>query len=68
VEDDGPGIEPSDRQIVFETGYSTTEDGTGLGLSIVKEVVESHDWQICVTDGSRGGARFEISGVEIVTE
>jgi PAS domain S-box-containing protein len=67
VEDDGPGIPPDDFDDVFETGYSTSQDGTGFGLSIVKQIVEAHEWEIRVTDGSEGGARFEIGGVEFET-
>jgi PAS domain S-box-containing protein len=64
VEDDGPGI-PAERQAcVFESGFSTTEDGTGLGLAIVEEVVDAHGWNVCVTSGIDGGARFEITGLE----
>jgi PAS domain S-box-containing protein len=64
VEDDGPGIPDADRERVFEAGYSTSADGTGLGLRIVEEVIEAHDWQIRVTEGSEGGTRFEITGIE----
>ena len=63
VEDDGPGIPESERDDVFDAGYSTNEAGTGFGLSIVKQVVNAHDWKIRVTEGSKGGARFEVSGV-----
>ena len=64
VEDDGPGIPKGERESVFEAGYSTTEDGTGFGLSIVKQVAEAHGWQIRATDGTDGGARFEITDTE----
>ena len=64
VEDDGPGIPSFEREDVFDTGYSVTDDGTGFGLSIVEQVAEAHGWDIRVTDGSAGGARFEITGVE----
>lgn len=60
VEDDGPGIAPSEREQVFDRGYSTAEDGTGLGLVIVQTIVEAHGWSIDVTEGSTGGTRFEI--------
>ncbi len=66
IEDDGPGIPEEDRTDVFEAGHTTTEVGTGFGLSIVKEIVEAHGWCITVTDGWEGGARFEITGVEIL--
>lgn len=68
VEDDGPGIPEANRDDVFEAGYSTAEDGTGFGLSIVKQVARAHGWEIRVADGSEGGARFEITGVEYTAE
>lgn len=66
VEDTGPGIPESARSEVFRGGYSTKEQGTGLGLRIVEQVVDAHGWDIEVTEGSDGGARFEITGVEIL--
>jgi len=66
VEDDGPGIPEDDRAEVFDAGYSTAGSGTGFGLSIVSEVAEAHGWEVAVTDGDGGGARFEITGVEVV--
>ena len=64
VADDGPGIHPEERERVFEVGYTTDPDGTGLGLNIVGEVVSAHGWEIEVSESSRGGARFDITGVE----
>lgn len=65
IADDGPGIPDGDREDIFESGYSTG-DGTGFGLAIVEEIVEAHGWEISVTNGSDGGARFEITGMEFV--
>jgi PAS domain S-box-containing protein len=65
VADDGPGIPEDERERVFESGYSTTETGTGFGLAIVEELAEAHDWTVTVTDGEDGGARFEITGVDV---
>lgn len=64
VEDDGPGIPAESREEVFNTGYSTSSEGSGFGLRIVKQVVDAHGWEITVTEGEQGGARFEIAGVE----
>ena len=58
--DDGPGIPSAERKNVFESGYTTTEAGSGLGLYIVSEIVDSHGWEISVTESQSGGARFEI--------
>ncbi|MFC7194763.1 sensor histidine kinase [Halosimplex aquaticum] len=67
VEDDGPGIPAEDRERVFDSGYSTAADGTGLGLSIVREIAEAHGWDVVLTESERGGARFELTGVETLT-
>lgn len=68
VEDDGLGIPEGRREDVFTAGYSTSEAGTGFGLSIVERVAEGHGWSVRVTDGSNGGARFEITGIHSIEE
>ena len=65
IEDDGDGIPTADRDAVFEQGYTTASDGTGFGLAIVRDMAENHGWDIRVTDGEAGGARFEITGVDL---
>ncbi|MFC7209252.1 PAS domain-containing sensor histidine kinase [Natronoarchaeum sp. GCM10025321] len=64
VADTGPGIPESEREEVFEAGYSTNEDGTGFGLRIVEQIADAHGWEITVTESKGGGARFEITGVQ----
>lgn len=64
VSDDGPGIAESDRDAVFEPGYTTREEGTGFGLAIVAEMAAAHGWTVQVTESDSGGARFEILGGE----
>ncbi len=61
VEDNGDGIPESEREDVFEHGYTTSETGTGFGLSIVDDLVDAHGWSIAVTESDEGGARFGIS-------
>lgn len=68
VEDNGSGIPVEKREDVFEPGYSECQEGTGFGLPIVERIVEAHGWDIRITDGSEGGARFEMSGVEVINE
>ncbi|MFB6169375.1 MAG: sensor histidine kinase, partial [Haloferacaceae archaeon] len=64
VADTGPGIPESDREDVFEAGYSTNDGGTGFGLRIVEQIVDAHGWEVAVTESDQGGARFEVTGVE----
>jgi signal transduction histidine kinase len=60
VADDGPGIPPSERHLIFErfarldTGRSRDEGGTGLGLAIAREVVAAHGGAITVEDCPAG--------------
>lgn len=65
VADDGPGIPPEERDDVFEHGYSNSQNGTGLGLVIVDGIVDAHDWSITVTESEMGGARFEITDIDL---
>lgn len=65
VEDDGPGIPPDERDRVFETGFTTADGGTGFGLNIAREIARAHGWDMRVREGSRGGARFEVTGVDL---
>ncbi len=60
VEDDGPGIDPSERGRVFERFYRHAQDGTGtgLGLAIVRWIAEAHDGRVTVETSPQGGARF----------
>ena len=64
VEDDGSGIPADKREKVLEPGHSSDSGGTGFGLTIVKRIVEAHGWELSVTDGTGGGARFEITNIE----
>jgi PAS domain S-box-containing protein len=64
VADSGSGIPASDREEVFEVGYSTNEDGTGFGLRIVEQIADAHGWEVTVGESEHGGARFEVTGVE----
>ena len=64
VSDDGPGIEPAQRERVFERFWradtARSDSGsTGLGLSIVRAVAERHGGNVRVVD-SAAGARFEV--------
>ena len=67
VEDDGSGIPENIRDDILEPGYTTTEDGTGFGLSIVSQVAEAHGWNVNITESSEGGARFEMTDVDVET-
>jgi signal transduction histidine kinase len=74
VSDDGPGIEPPDREKVFERFVRLDEarsaangvrrgvrsGGTGLGLAIVRDIAHDHGGEARIEEHDGGGARFVI--------
>ncbi|MDR3741286.1 MAG: ATP-binding protein [Terracidiphilus sp.] len=63
VEDDGPGIDPADRPLVFEKFYrgkhsSSKGKGTGMGLAIVRAIVIAHGGDIDVLSVPGHGTTF----------
>jgi len=60
VEDDGPGIDPVDRERVLQP-YERAggrREGLGLGLSICRRIVEAHGGHLRIDESPLGGARF----------
>lgn len=72
VDDDGPGILPSERTRVFDRFHRTDASrsrragGSGLGLAIARAIVEAHGGAIWAAESPAGGARvaFEVPGFE----
>ncbi|MEN9711863.1 MAG: hypothetical protein RLY90_124 [Pseudomonadota bacterium] len=67
VEDSGPGIPESERDLVFQPFYralGTEADGSGLGLPIVLEIAHQHAATVTLEDATPGrpmpGARFTV--------
>ncbi|GII61100.1 two-component sensor histidine kinase [Sphaerisporangium krabiense] len=63
VIDDGPGIAPENRELVFrrftrlDPARSRDAGGTGLGLAIARQIAETHGGTLRIEDSPRG-ARF----------
>jgi signal transduction histidine kinase len=64
VDDEGPGIPPSERKRIFVQFQRLERDrrsaiaGTGIGLSVLKDLVARHGGKCSVVTGDRSGAKF----------
>lgn len=62
VEDDGPGIPPTERERVFEPFHRLRPraTGSGLGLNLVREVMDQHGGRVEILDAPSGGTVFRV--------
>ncbi|MFH7817737.1 ATP-binding protein [Neobacillus thermocopriae] len=66
IEDNGPGIPTSHKEVIFKPGFtlkfdSTGKSSTGIGLTYVKEVVEMLEGNVTLNEPKEGsGAIFII--------
>ncbi len=63
VADSGPGIDPANRERIFDLYFTTRREGTGLGLSITAQMVSSMGGLLVLDDApgiGTDGARFVI--------
>jgi len=63
VVDEGPGIPPGDRKLIFERfwhGKGVASGGAGLGLSIVREIMNAHQGSVSVEANPNGGTIFTL--------
>jgi len=62
VDDDGPGLVPSMREVVLQRGVRADEaaPGSGLGLAIVRDLAELYEGTISLEDSPMGGLRARV--------
>jgi len=62
VDDDGPGLVPSMRDVVLQRGVRADEaaPGSGLGLAIVRDLAELYEGTISLEDSPAGGLRARL--------
>jgi signal transduction histidine kinase len=61
VQDSGTGIDPKDRDHIFDPFYTTKSTGMGLGLSICRTIVESQGGSLRLAKSGPNGSSFEVS-------
>lgn len=64
VDDDGPGIPRTQRELVFNRFHRTdaardrASGGTGLGLAIVRAIADAHGGVVAAAESPEGGGRI----------
>ncbi|HEY5265731.1 MAG TPA: HAMP domain-containing sensor histidine kinase [Acidimicrobiales bacterium] len=68
VDDSGPGIPSSERDLIFNRFQhsDSSPSGTGLGLAIANAIILSSHAQCLIAEADLGGARFEISWPRVI--
>lgn len=60
VQDNGPGIDPSMRERVFQPFFTLKRTGTGLGLALVQKIVVFHNGRVVISESPQGGACIQV--------
>jgi nitrogen fixation/metabolism regulation signal transduction histidine kinase len=60
VSDNGKGIEPENRNKIFDTNFTTKEKGLGLGLKLIKRFLENTGGEIILVSSSENGTDFRL--------
>jgi two-component system, NtrC family, sensor histidine kinase HydH len=58
--DDGAGMEPEVRKMVFTPFFTTKESGHGIGLAVVHRIVRDHLGKVDVESDPGKGTRFRL--------
>lgn len=58
VSDSGPGVQPGDRENVFDPFFTLRPGGTGLGLALVARAAEAHRGTVFVDEAAGWGSTF----------
>jgi PAS domain S-box-containing protein len=60
ISDNGPGLEPSMMENLFQPFFTTKESGTGLGLYLARQIMEEHGGRIIVSSPAGEGASVSL--------
>jgi signal transduction histidine kinase len=59
--DSGPGVDPDNRERIFEAFYTTKSSGTGMGLSICRSIIHGHGGRLWAEANVPRGATFQFT-------
>ncbi|WP_162585215.1 sensor histidine kinase [Variovorax sp. RA8] len=61
VRDAGVGLNPQERDRIFDAFYSSKPTGMGMGLAISRSIVEAHEGRLWCSPNEEGGETFSFT-------
>ena len=61
VRDTGPGVDPKNLELVFNTFHTTKPSGMGMGLSICRSIIDAHGRHLWAEANRPRGAIFQFT-------
>ena len=61
VQDTGPGLDPAQRDRLFQSFYTTKPHGIGMGLAISRSIAEAHGGRLSAAANQPRGAIFRLT-------
>jgi C4-dicarboxylate-specific signal transduction histidine kinase len=59
VRDTGTGLDPANRDRLFQSFYTTKPNGTGMGLAMSRSIIEAHGGDLVAAPNTPYGAVFQ---------
>jgi len=60
IEDSGSGIDPFEKDRIFDAFYTTKSEGMGMGLFICRSIIEAHGGRLWASPGAHCGSVFHV--------
>jgi C4-dicarboxylate-specific signal transduction histidine kinase len=61
IRDSGKGLDPQQRQRIFEPFYTTKSEGMGMGLTVSRTIVEAHGGRLWASANDEFGETFQFT-------
>lgn len=68
IADNGPGVDPDMRAVLFEPFRTSKARGAGLGLALCKKIVDGCGGRIAIGDAPEGGALVSVRLPAVLSE
>jgi signal transduction histidine kinase len=61
ISDTGPGLDPAQRDQIFDAFFTTKPKGIGMGLPTCRSIIETHGGRMWAESNTPSGATFRFT-------